>query len=94
MKHQTPSSKLQLNTKIQASNTRVSLRTKRSLEFVVWSFFGFWILVFGVLPATAAPVERSTNDFVFIDNGELRLGVKKSSGAGIAFLAMSATGRT
>ena len=92
MKHQTLRSKLQLNTKIQAPNTRVSLRTKRSLEFVVWSFFGFWILVFGVLPATAAPVERSTNDFVFIDNGELRLGVKKSSGAGIAFLAMSATG--
>ena len=93
MKHQTPSSKLQLNTKIQASNTRVLLRTKRSLKFVVWSFFGFWILVLGVLTASAAaPVERSTNDFVFIDNGELRLGVKRSSGAGIAFLAMSATG--
>jgi len=35
------------------------------------------------------PAERSTNDFVFIDNGELRLGVKKSSGAGIAYLALS-----
>ena len=41
---------------------------------------------------SAAPDERSTNDFVFIDNGELRLGVKKSSGAGIAYLALSATG--
>src|SRR3954469_13453476 len=38
------------------------------------------------------PAERTTNDFVFIDNGELRLGVKKSSGAGIAYLAFSATG--
>jgi hypothetical protein len=35
------------------------------------------------------PAERATNDFVFIDNGELRLGVKKSSGAGIAYLALS-----
>src|SRR5436305_13312156 len=38
------------------------------------------------------PAERTTNDLVFIDNGELRLGVKKSSGAGIAYLALSATG--
>jgi hypothetical protein len=44
-------------------------------------------LVFG-----ASPAERATNDFVFIDNGELRLGVKKSSGAGIAYLSLSATG--
>lgn len=35
---------------------------------------------------------RATNDFRFIDNGELRLGVKKSSGAGIAYFALSATG--
>ena len=41
---------------------------------------------------SAAPAERSTNDFVFIDNGQLRLGVKKSSGAGIAYLALSAKG--
>lgn len=40
----------------------------------------------------ADPGERSTNDFVFIDNGQLRLGVKKSSGAGIAYLALSTTG--
>ena len=44
------------------------------------------------LSAANAPAERATNDFVFIDNGELRLGVKKSSGAGIAYLALSATG--
>ena len=47
---------------------------------------------FGVCGHAAAPAERSTNDFVFIDNGVLRLGVKKSSGAGIAYLALSATG--
>jgi hypothetical protein len=44
------------------------------------------------LRVSAAPAERSTNDFVFIDNGQLRLGVKKSSGAGIAYLALSAAG--
>lgn len=43
--------------------------------------------------AANQPDERATNDFVFIDNGELRLGVKKPSGAGIAFLALSATGQ-
>ncbi len=48
-----------------------------------------WILAPGVLTAASAPAERSTNDFAYIDNGELRLGVKKSSGAGIAFLALS-----
>lgn len=54
-----------------------------------------WILLWCVTTCelvAAAPLERSTNDFVFIDNGELRLGVKKSSGAGIAFLALSSAG--
>ncbi len=41
---------------------------------------------------SAAPAERATNDFVYIENGALRLGVKKSSGAGIAYLALNATG--
>lgn len=53
----------------------------------------FLVLSFAVSCALAAddkvPAERATNDFVFIDNGELRLGVKKSSGAGIAYLALS-----
>ena len=43
------------------------------------------------LVAWGAPAERTTNDFVFIDNGTVRLGVKKSSGAGIAYFALSAT---
>ena len=42
--------------------------------------------------AASAPAERSTNDFVYIDNGHLRLGVKKSSGAGIAHLSLSRDG--
>ena len=55
-----------------------------------------FILVLLAIVANAAepkiPDERSTNDFTFIDNGELRLGVKKSSGAGIAYLALSGGG--
>ena len=45
-----------------------------------------------IVSSAEVPAERATNDFVFIDNGELRLGVKKSSGAGLAYLALSATG--
>jgi hypothetical protein len=70
----------------------IASRAKSLFRFETWSFLGVWILGLGVSSATAAPAERSTNDFVFIDNGELRLGVKKSSGAGIAYLALSATG--
>jgi hypothetical protein len=47
------------------------------------------VMVAHLVPA--APAERSTNDLVFIDNGQLRLGVKMSSGAGIAYLALSST---
>ena len=56
------------------------------------------LVLFPILLTTAfaaevtMPAERATNDFVFIDNGALRLGVKKSSGAGIAYLALRATG--
>src|SRR6266540_399424 len=32
---------------------------------------------------------RSTNDFLFIDNGQLRLGVNRAWGAGIAWLSES-----
>ena len=35
-----------------------------------------------------APPERSTSDFVYIDNGEIRVGFKKSSGVGIAHLQL------
>ena len=59
---------------------------------VVWMIFGACCLEFGFSAPAATPTERATNDFVFIDNGELRLGVKKSSGAGIAYLALSAAG--
>ena len=86
MKLQAPSTKIQVNTKPQDRIARLG-RWLSGLIFVVWIFSGSLSLVFGALPP-----ERATNDFVFIDNGELRLGVKKSSGAGIAYLALSATG--
>ena len=52
-----------------------------------------FVAVLPTLAVAAAntPAERVTNDFVFIDNGTVRLGVKKSSGAGIAYFALSAT---
>ena len=86
MKIQAPSTKLQANTKPQDPIVPLGRRLS-GLVFVAWMFSGSWSLVFGALPP-----ERATNDFVFIDNGELRLGVKQSSGAGIAYLALSATG--
>ena len=86
MKLQAPSTKFQANTKAQDPIAPIG-RWLSGLAFAVWIFSGSWNLVFGALPP-----ERATNDFVFIDNGELRLGVKKSSGAGIAYLALSATG--
>ena len=89
MKHQ---SKRQRSSKLQAPRNRTHLRRSWSLVLGSWCVLSFWILAVGVFPVSSAPAERATNDFVFIDNGELRLGVKKSSGAGIAYLALSATG--
>jgi hypothetical protein len=37
--------------------------------------------------------EASTNDFLFVDNGQVRMGVKKSSGAGIAWFSESKSDR-
>jgi hypothetical protein len=87
MKFQAPSSKLQRSIKAQAPIRHGQLAALRCLVLGVWIFSGTWCLAFG-----ASSPERATNDFVFIDNGTLRLGVKKSSGAGIAYLALSATG--
>jgi hypothetical protein len=42
-----------------------------------------------VIHLAALAVKAETNDFLFIDNGALRLGVKKSSGAGIAWFSQS-----
>ena len=86
MKFQVPSFKLQA-----AMDRRNWLRLGK-LVVAAWCWLGTWDLEPGTSALAAAPAERSTNDFVFIDNGELRLGVKKSSGAGIAYLALSATG--
>ncbi len=92
MEHQTPRSQHQRGSKLQAPRNRTYLRRSWSLVLGSWCLLVFWILAVGVFPLFSAPAERSTNDFVFINNGELRLGVKKSSGAGIAYLALSATG--
>ncbi len=54
MKHQTPRSKNQVNTKIQKPKTKPNGRLSRGLGFEAWSFFGVWILVLGVLTAAAA----------------------------------------
>jgi hypothetical protein len=76
------------------------LATTQSARALPWRAFPrcLFATLIGLWPflqaaqLSAAPAERSTNDFVFIDNGQIRLGVKKSSGAGIAYLALSATG--
>ena len=62
------------------------------LVVAAWGWLGTGDLEPGTSALAAAPADRSANDFVFIGNGELRLGVKRSSGAGIAYLALSATG--
>jgi hypothetical protein len=61
------------------------------IEVKVAALIGAWCLAMQAGMQAAVPGERSTNDFVFIDNGELRLGVKRSSGAGIAYFALSGT---
>ena len=60
------------------------------MRLFVLVFLTFFTTAFAA--EKAAPAERATNDFVFIDNGALRLGVKQSSGAGIAYFALSASG--
>lgn len=92
MKFQVPGSMLQRRLKLQAAIGRISWSRRCKLAVGIWCLLGTWSLALGTLALAAAPAERSTNDFVFIDNGELRLGVKRSSGAGIAYLALSATG--
>jgi hypothetical protein len=39
------------------------------------------------------PPERDASDFLFLDNGRVRIGVKRSSGAGIAWLSESGSTR-
>jgi len=69
---------------------RHRLSGSRRVSFSGFVAAGFWVL--SVLLCPPAPAQEAANDFVYLDNGELRLGVKKTSGAGIAYLALSATG--
>lgn len=52
------------------------------------------LLMFSVIVSACAAAEPADrDDIVFIDNGHLKLGVKKSSGAGIAWLSASGSER-
>lgn len=50
--------------------------------------------VFAETTKESANAASRTNDFLFIDNGIIRLGVKKTSGAGIAWFSLSSTNST
>ena len=52
VKHQTPNTKHQKNTKLQVPNSR-AVAGHSGLKFGVWKFFGVWCLVFGVFSASA-----------------------------------------
>jgi hypothetical protein len=56
--------------------------------------FGLGLTLCALLPAQSAEptsddAQTVADDWLFLDNGQLRLGVKKSSGAGIAWLSES-----
>ena len=46
-----------------------------------------------LVSASAAAEPADKDDFIFLDNGRLKLGVEKSSGAGIAWLSASGSER-
>ena len=60
MKHQT-------NTKIQDPKTYRNWHPSVTLKFGAWSFYGFWILVFGVL-TTSAAAPRPNIVFIIADD--------------------------
>lgn len=49
-------------------------------------------LAFVIAQYCASALMAQTNDFLFVDNGTLRIGVKHSSGAGIAWFSLSGEG--
>ncbi|MEO6034759.1 MAG: hypothetical protein ABIQ35_05855, partial [Verrucomicrobiota bacterium] len=60
--------------------------------------FSIWIFITVGCTSLSETVKREaadfpTNDWLFIDNGSARLGVKKSSGAGIAYFSEGASKR-
>lgn len=50
-------------------------------------------LILSLTVALAANGEPMDDDFVFLDNGRIKLGVKKSSGGGVAWLSTSGSDR-
>jgi len=79
MKHQT--------TKRPAPFTRTA--------FGAWPLVFLWSLVFGFCDFASAANAPGMNaaKWVYLDNGQLKLGVKESSGAGIAYLSLSGSDR-
>ena len=60
------------------------------------SLRGIAVLFCGILLSALSPAAEpsdANDDFVFLDNGHVKLGVKKSSGAGIAWLSASGSER-
>ena len=49
--------------------------------------------LFSLCVAGAFAAAATTNDLLFLDNGEIRLGVKRSSGAGLAWFSAAGSGR-
>lgn len=56
--------------------------------------FSVWLLIASAVGAAPDAVAlKDPADYLFLDNGQVRLGVKKSSGAGIAWFSMSGSER-
>lgn len=70
LKNQNPRSEHEVNTKIQTPKTNADDGRRVFLELGAWSFFGLWILVFGVFAATnafaASPLTGSRPNIIFI----------------------------
>lgn len=94
MKHQIQSSKLQRNPKLQTTNQSVHFYFNR-IRFKIWSFVILWSLVFGFWDFASAAESSAMppSKWVYLDNGEIKLGVKESSGAGIAYFSQSGSDR-
>ena len=57
----------------------------------------FWLIMISLLslsaPASLPAATAETNQWTYLDNGQIKLGVKNTSGAGIAYLSLSGSDR-
>ncbi len=63
-------------------------RCEGEVRFRVTGWIAVFVFSVSLLEIAA---KAQTNDFLYIDNGKVRLGVKKTSGAGIAWFSQSGT---